>query len=72
MTQTSVGLLVLQSTTCWCTGVKPVSRWARGAAFWAESEAKVQIAPSGMMKKRKDGFVIFLTPVWRCVFGVGD
>jgi hypothetical protein len=31
----------------------------RGAAFWADSEAKVQIAPSGMMKKRKDGLVIF-------------
>jgi hypothetical protein len=28
-------------------------------AFWADSEAKVQIAPSGMMKKRKDGFSIF-------------
>jgi hypothetical protein len=26
--------------------------------FWADSEASVQIAPSGMMKKRKDGFVI--------------
>jgi hypothetical protein len=27
--------------------------------FWADSEANVQIAPSGMMKKRKDGFSMF-------------
>jgi hypothetical protein len=27
--------------------------------FWADSEARVQTAPSGMMKKRKDGFSIF-------------
>ena len=33
--------------------------WARGAAFGADSEARVQIAPSGMMKKRNDGFSIF-------------
>jgi hypothetical protein len=26
--------------------------------FWADSEAKVQIAPSGMMKKRRVGFSI--------------
>src|ERR1700730_16370238 len=56
--QTSEGFLLLQSTTCWRTNIEPVSRWARGAVFWADSEAKVQIAPSGMMKKRKDGFVI--------------
>jgi hypothetical protein len=59
ITQTSLGFLLLQSITCWCTGVKPWSRWARGAVVWADSEARVQIAPSGMMKKRRDGFVIF-------------
>jgi hypothetical protein len=53
--------LLLQSTTCWRTNIEPESRWARGAVFWLDSEAKVQIAPSGMMKKRKDGFCIVLT-----------
>jgi hypothetical protein len=61
--QTSLGLLLLQSTTCSCTGIEPWSRWPRGAAFWADREAKVQIAPSGIMKKRKDGLVISLTPL---------
>jgi hypothetical protein len=51
--------LLLQSTTCSRTTIDPESRWTRGAAFWAESEARVQIAPSGMMKKRKVGFGIF-------------
>jgi hypothetical protein len=59
ITQTSDGFLVLQSTTCWRTNIEPESRWARGAVFWADSEAKVQSAPSGMMKKRKDGFSMF-------------
>jgi hypothetical protein len=59
ITQISVGLFVLQSTTCSRTGIEPWSRWARGAAFCADNEAKVQIAPSGMMKKRKDGLTIF-------------
>jgi hypothetical protein len=59
ITQISVGLFVLQSTTCSRTVIEPWSRWARGAAFWADNEAKVQIAPSGMMKKRKDGLAIF-------------
>jgi hypothetical protein len=27
----------------------------------------VQIAPSGMMKKRKEGFSIVVVPVWRLV-----
>jgi hypothetical protein len=44
-----------------------VSCWARGAAFWLESEARVQIAPSGIMKKRKVGFSIAVVPVWRLV-----
>jgi hypothetical protein len=64
ITQTSLGFRLLQSTTCSRTDI-PESRWARGAVFWADSEAMVQIAPSGMMKKRNDGFVIFLTPVRR-------
>jgi hypothetical protein len=62
ITQTSEGFLLLQSTTCWRTN-DPESRWVRGVVFWADSEAKVQIAPSGMMKKRKDGFSIFVTPL---------
>jgi hypothetical protein len=33
--------------------------------FWVDKEARVQIAPSGMMKKRNDGLIIFLTPLWR-------
>jgi hypothetical protein len=68
MTQISLGLLLLQSTTCSCTGIEPRSRWARGVVFWADSEARVQIAPSGMMKKRKDGLVISLTPLSALVF----
>jgi len=59
ITQTSLGFWFVQSTTCWRTNIEPESRWARGAAFWADSEARVQIAPSGMMKKRKDGFSMF-------------
>jgi hypothetical protein len=47
--------------------MEPVSCWARGAAFWLESEARVQIAPSGIMKKRKVGFSIAVVPVWRLV-----
>src|ERR1700710_1898125 len=43
--------------------MEPVSCWARGAAFWLESEARVQIAPSGIMKKRKVGFSIAVVPV---------
>jgi len=54
-----VALLVLQSTTCSRTTIELESRWARGLTFWADSEARVQMAPSGMMKKRKDGFSIF-------------
>src|SRR5256885_15525078 len=47
ITQSSLGFLLLQPTTCWRTNVGPESRWARGLAFWADSEAKVQIAPRG-------------------------
>jgi hypothetical protein len=54
-----VVLLLLQSTTCSRTIIEPVSRWARGLTLWADSEARVQMAPSGIMKKRKDGFSIF-------------
>src|ERR1700694_5144295 len=54
----SAGFLLLQSTTCWWTN-EPLSRWARGVAFCADNEARVQIAPSGMMKRRNDGFSIF-------------
>jgi hypothetical protein len=67
ITQTSLGFLLLQSITCWRTSIEPVSCWARGAGFWLESEARVQIAPSGMMKKRKEGFSIVVVPVWRLV-----
>jgi hypothetical protein len=67
ITQTSEGFLLLQSITCWRTSIEPVSCWARGAAFWLESEARVQIAPSGMIKKRKVGFSIAVVPVWRLV-----
>jgi hypothetical protein len=61
-----VGFLLLQSTTCWrtCIGLEP--RWACGAVFWADNEAKVQIAPSGMIRKRNDGFSIGLTPLHLC------
>ena len=59
ITQTSVGLLLLQSTTCSRTNVEPASRWARGLTFWADSEAKVATAPSGIMKRRKEGFSMF-------------
>jgi hypothetical protein len=52
--------LLLQSTTCSRTNIEPVSRWARGAVFWADNEAKVQTAPSGIMKRRKEGFSIFV------------
>jgi hypothetical protein len=58
ITQTSEGFLLLQSTTCWRTN-EPVSCCARGAVFWAESEARVQVAPSGMMKRRKVGLSMF-------------
>src|SRR5437588_6415228 len=65
ITQTSEGFLLLQSITCCRTSIEPVSCWARGAAFWLDSEARVQIAPSGMMKKRKVGFSIVVSPdVW--------
>ena len=37
-----------------------------GETFWADSEARVQTAPSGIMKKRKDGFSMFAL-----LFGVG-
>ena len=50
----------------------PELRWARGTVFWADSEASVQIAPSGMMKKRKDGFIIFEPLFCIALFGVGD
>jgi hypothetical protein len=66
ITQTSLGFLLLQSTTCSRTNIVPVSRWARGAVFWADSEARVQIAPSGIMKKRKEGFSMLVL-----LFGVG-
>ena len=66
ITQTSEGFLLLQSTTCSRTNIVPVSRWARGAVFWADSEAKVQTAPSGIMKKRKEGFSMLVLP-----FGFG-
>ena len=59
ITQTSVTLLELQSTTCSRTSVEPVSRWARGLTFWADKEARVATAPSGMMKKRNEGFSMF-------------
>src|SRR3954449_7013098 len=62
ITQTSEGFLLLQSITCWRTSIEPVSCWARGAAFWLDSEARVQIAPRGMMKKRKVGFSIVVVP----------
>src|SRR4051794_34332214 len=62
ITQTSEGFLLLQSITCCRTSIEPVSCWARGAAFWLDSEARVQIAPSGMMKKRKVGFSIVVVP----------
>src|SRR5882757_596622 len=38
ITQTSAALLALQSTTCSRTNIEPVSRWARGAMFWLDSE----------------------------------
>jgi hypothetical protein len=66
MTQTSETFRMLQSTTCSRTGLEPVSRSARGAMFWLDSEASVATAPSGMMKKRKEGFNIFVL-----LFGVG-
>jgi hypothetical protein len=66
ITQTSEGFLVLQSITCSRTSIEPVSRWARGAVFWADSEARVQTAPSGIMKARKDGFSMLTL-----LFGVG-
>jgi hypothetical protein len=66
ITQTSVGLLALQSTACSRTSIVPASRWARGVVFWADKEARVQTAPSGMTKKRKDGFSMF-----SLLFGVG-
>jgi hypothetical protein len=34
--------------------------------FWEDNEARVATAPSGIMKKRKDGFSIFAL-----LFGVG-
>jgi hypothetical protein len=34
--------------------------------FWADNEARVATAPSGIMKKRKDGFSMFAL-----LFGVG-
>ncbi|WMT75579.1 hypothetical protein [Bradyrhizobium sp. Ash2021] len=66
ITQTSAALLVLQSITCSRTTIEPASRWARGAMFWADNEASVATAPSGIMKKRKDGFSMFAL-----LFGVG-
>src|SRR3981189_3008861 len=66
ITQTSTALLVLQSTTCSRTIIEPVSRGARGETFWADSEARVATAPSGIMKRRKDGFSMFAL-----LFGVG-
>jgi hypothetical protein len=30
-----------------------------GRDVWADSEARVQTAPSGIMKRRKDGFSMF-------------
>src|SRR5664279_1200387 len=72
MTQTSVEFLALQSTPCWRTNIEPESRCTRGAVFWADSEARVQIAPSGMMKKRKDGLIIFELLFCRVLCGVGD
>ena len=42
ITQTSEGDMALQSTTCSRTIIVPLSRWARGAAFWADSVAKVE------------------------------
>jgi len=57
ITQTSAGRVWLQSTTCPRTGIAPEPRDC-GAVFWAESEASVQIAPSGMMKLRKLGLNI--------------
>jgi hypothetical protein len=58
--------LALQSTTCSRTNIDLASRWAGGAIFWLDSEAKVATAPSGIMKKRKDGFSTF-----GLLFGVG-
>src|SRR5712671_3328709 len=66
MTQTSETCRVLQSTTCSRTVIEPVSRCARGAMFWLDSEASVATAPSGMMKKRNEGFSMFVV-----LFGVG-
>jgi hypothetical protein len=66
MTQTSETFRVLQSTTCSRTVIEPASRCARGAMFWLDREASVATAPSGMMKKRKDGFSMFVL-----LFGVG-
>jgi hypothetical protein len=66
ITQISAVLLVLQSITCSRTTMVPASRWARGATFWADSEARVATAPIGMMKRRKDGFSMFAL-----LFGVG-
>jgi hypothetical protein len=66
ITQTSAALLALQSTTCSRTNIVPTSRWVRGETFWLDSDAMVATAPSGMMKKRKDGFTIFVV-----LFGVG-
>jgi hypothetical protein len=66
ITQISFGFLLLQSTTCSRTNVEPLSRWARGWMFWAERVARVATAPSGTMKKRKDGFSMFAL-----LFGVG-
>src|SRR3954447_7530110 len=67
ITQTSEGFLLLQSITCWRTSIEPVSCWARGAALWLDREARAPIAPSGMMKKGKEGFSIVVVPVRRLV-----
>jgi hypothetical protein len=66
ITQTSEMLRALQSTTCSRTSLEPLSRSVRGVMFWLESEARVATAPIGMMKKRKEGFSMFVF-----LFGVG-
>jgi hypothetical protein len=61
--------LLLQSITCWCTNIEPESRWARGVTFWLDSEARVQIAPSGMMEKAEGRFQHFFHSSSVCLSG---
>jgi len=46
ITQTSLRLCCLQSTTCSSPGSNPGRACARGTVFWVDREARVQIAPT--------------------------